>query len=349
MENKKVDVSISIIRLISMILIISCHILQGLKLEAAFWVNVGVQMFFFISGFLYGTKDIDDVKSFYKKRFKRIIIPYIIILIIMLLMEYIVKNKSYAVDVIIGNLLGLQSFFGRVKTLTHTWFISYIIICYAITPIIQKVQLNNVKGIAFVRKLICICLFISILSYFKVTYIIAPWICNYIIGYFYSRYFKKYEHKSMKFNIAFVIITLLLLIFRIIVQYNIINVSWPEIISNNITLIKQWSHVLLGCSICIILYKGLSLLKLKYDIVLKWNDKVSYCIYLVHQIFILYYFSLLKLTPNLALNIIIIFVASILSGAVLYFTQMMIEKLGGIIYNKAIVVYKEKILKNKSN
>ena len=73
MENKKIDVSISIIRLISLILIISCHILQGLKLDSAYWVNVGVQMFFFLSGYLYGQKDITNIKEFYKKRFKRII------------------------------------------------------------------------------------------------------------------------------------------------------------------------------------------------------------------------------------------------------------------------------------
>jgi len=52
-------------------------------------------MFFFLSGFLYGLKNIDDIKDFYKNRFKRVMIPYIIILLIMLFAEYKFNNKKY--------------------------------------------------------------------------------------------------------------------------------------------------------------------------------------------------------------------------------------------------------------
>ena len=216
-------------------------------------------------------------------------------------------------------------------------------ICYAITPVLQKIELKNIKEINFVKKLILVCLFISCLSYFKVTYIIAPWICNYVIGYFYSKYFKRYENKDFKFNMCFVIITLILLGFRIILQYDLLNVSWPNIISSNITLIKQWSHVLLGCSICIILYKILSRIKIKYNFALKFSDKMSFYIYLVHQIFILYYFSLLKLTNNLAINILIIFIASAVSGVLLYYLQMLIEKIIAWIIKNINSKKKEKI------
>lgn len=54
------DLKISVIRLIAVLMIISCHILQGLKYEAAYWVNLGVQVFFFISGYLYGKKEIKN-------------------------------------------------------------------------------------------------------------------------------------------------------------------------------------------------------------------------------------------------------------------------------------------------
>lgn len=67
----KKDISVSVIRLFAMLMIISCHILQGLNNKWAFWVNVGVQIFFFISGFLYGKKDIDNIKTFYVGRLKK--------------------------------------------------------------------------------------------------------------------------------------------------------------------------------------------------------------------------------------------------------------------------------------
>lgn len=46
-EVRRAD--ISWIRFIAMLCIVSCHILQGLEKEAAFWLNVGVQIFFVVS------------------------------------------------------------------------------------------------------------------------------------------------------------------------------------------------------------------------------------------------------------------------------------------------------------
>lgn len=77
------DYSISFVRFIAMICIISCHIMQrdgfstyiyGARIEWAWWFNVGVQMFLFISGYLYGQKDKIDTVSFYKKAFPKILV-----------------------------------------------------------------------------------------------------------------------------------------------------------------------------------------------------------------------------------------------------------------------------------
>ena len=75
------NVAISYIRLISMLMIISCHILQGLNLRLAFWINVGVQIFFFVSGFLYGERVVLNIKDFYIKRTKKILLPTLYIYI----------------------------------------------------------------------------------------------------------------------------------------------------------------------------------------------------------------------------------------------------------------------------
>ena len=44
--------SISTIRAISVLMIFFCHILQGIDSIMAWWLNVGVQIFLFMSGFL---------------------------------------------------------------------------------------------------------------------------------------------------------------------------------------------------------------------------------------------------------------------------------------------------------
>lgn len=50
------DYSVSLIRLIATIFIITCHIMQYLSIELAWWFNVGVQIFLCMSGYLYGKK-----------------------------------------------------------------------------------------------------------------------------------------------------------------------------------------------------------------------------------------------------------------------------------------------------
>lgn len=53
-SGRQMDYSISFIRLISFLLIITCHIQQYLNIVLAWWFNVGVQIFLCISGYLYG-------------------------------------------------------------------------------------------------------------------------------------------------------------------------------------------------------------------------------------------------------------------------------------------------------
>ena len=72
------DYSISCVRLVAMCFIVACHMMQrddfatvifGAHISWAFWFNVGVQMFLFISGFLYGKRDRVDTVSFSKEHF----------------------------------------------------------------------------------------------------------------------------------------------------------------------------------------------------------------------------------------------------------------------------------------
>ena len=79
--NKQRDWTISLIRMISTVLIVTCHFMQYLDLELAWWFNVGVQIFFCVSGFLYGKKRITSPIEFICKNMKKILIPYFCFLI----------------------------------------------------------------------------------------------------------------------------------------------------------------------------------------------------------------------------------------------------------------------------
>lgn len=130
--------NLSCIRLIAMLMIISCHILQGLHLEAAFWLNLGVQVFFVLSGYLYSKKKISNAKEFYVKQYKKIIIPYLVICIIMFILNYCNGYTTFNKFTTLGGLLGFQGWIGSIRNMSHTWFVSYILLCYLITPLLEK-------------------------------------------------------------------------------------------------------------------------------------------------------------------------------------------------------------------
>lgn len=82
----KRDVSIQLIRILSMFLIIiGCHLISefgnDILKKAGQIFNVGVYIFLFISGYLYGDKIIKNKKKWYFKRLKRILIPMYIFMV----------------------------------------------------------------------------------------------------------------------------------------------------------------------------------------------------------------------------------------------------------------------------
>lgn len=312
MEDR--NYSISIIRLISMLMIISCHILQGMKNKWAFWINVGVQIFLFISGFLFGKKKIINNNEFYKKRLTKIFIPYLIVLTIMLVLDILLLKNSYSIKKIIGCYIGFGAFGNSIPILSHTWFVSYIILCYMIVPILQSILNKKTFKNNFILFLLIIFL-IQILQIYKIINIEASWINNFIFGYFYSKCCNEKENERI-FNSFVIILFIITIPFAIIYQEHI-QVNLPKILNSNSQMIMNYGHVILGTVIFITLYKILNHFRIKKSKILDFSDEYSYYIYLVHQIFILKSFSILFLTRQLIINIILILLLSIISGAVI--------------------------------
>lgn len=68
--------AISYLRVLALIMIVSCHFLQKLDNKWAWVLNIGVQIFFLISGYLYGFKQIDNWILWLIKRIRKVYIPY---------------------------------------------------------------------------------------------------------------------------------------------------------------------------------------------------------------------------------------------------------------------------------
>lgn len=312
------DYKISIIRILAMCAIVMCHIFQAKDIAIAFWLNVGVQVFLFMSGFLYGKKQISNSKEWLKKQFIKILVPYYIYITIIMAIYFIFARDSLNIRNVLSVFLNLQLIFAMPKGLGHLWFIPVILICYLITPILYKC-INKKTKYRVIRYTLVIGMIILLQLMFLQNRI-AVGVTNitcYILGYLISHFSitnKKCE-KTMSISIiVLAVISNFAKIFLIQNEYNF----WINVI---IKILVNNSHILLGCAIFIILYKILynvvKILKPKIVNVIDNIDKHCYYIYITHHVFILGSFSMINLTNNIILNIAIILFCIILSSDIL--------------------------------
>lgn len=325
MEKINREGYISCIRFVAMILIIACHILQGLSLEAAFWINVGVQIFFVLSGYCYGGKKIENMKNWYKKQLRKIVVPYIVLCAIFMVILYLFENiglNQYDKFYLFGKLIGFQAWIGTIPYLTHTWFISYIILCYLITPFLQNIHAEKIGSILI--NILVFTLFCQLAASYGIINIDASYIMLYLFGYFFKKAEDSKKQES-KLTILFFVLMMITLPIRILVQYynNLAILKVLDYIHVTPAIFISYHHALLGIVLFLIMQRLFR--KIRYNKFLEISDRFSYFVYLTHQIFILFAFSLLQITENLFVNIILILLAIIISSIGLYYINKFVN------------------------
>lgn len=313
--------NISLARFVAMTAIIICHMLQFYKNELAFWFNVGVQVFFIISGFLYCMVDIKNPTNFFIKAFKKIYIPYLIFVIALIIVYKLGGGKT-------GTLISLESVIrlltctGTIDGLGHLWFVGYILFCYLITPYLQalKEKVITFRLIGILSTIIIIFVGMTTLFILTESYFEPDKIFCYILGYFICIIYFKYGEKILKKILPWItVFTIILCLLRIYSNYIII----PPLKGHS--YITNYSQMILGLFIFISIIYAFS--NIKKNKLLDLSDRYSYYIYLTHHIFILGHFSLMDLTNNPLLNIILVLVCTILSAIILSFLSGKIKKI----------------------
>ena len=134
--------SISAIRAIAMIMIVACHWLQARGNLLAWHFNVGVDVFFALSGYCFGGKDIDDIGAFFKKRFLRILVPFYVFIVLA-----IILFNVFGCNTAIKDILRLFSIQTGVSGFGHIWFVPCILVLYLLTPYLQKLMPLIINGV----------------------------------------------------------------------------------------------------------------------------------------------------------------------------------------------------------
>lgn len=163
MISQSESYAISLVRFIAMVLIVSCHILQSLDNGLAYVLNIGVQMFLAISGYLYGQKIINNWGVWFGKRIMKVYLPFIVFFAICMLLYLFVQPEAIDVVRVTFHVFNLQGLLTRgiISGLGHLWFLSAIMLCYLITPVLQCIKKSppppELNGCPAYRQLYCKC------------------------------------------------------------------------------------------------------------------------------------------------------------------------------------------------
>ena len=283
--------AITIVRVLSMLMIITCHILQGYNQPSAFLFNVGVQIFFLLSGFLYGKIEITSIASFVKKRFVKVYIPFILVVLCCAVIYTIFNIADLSFRNIVPYLFNIQGFIrGGIDGLNHLWFLSVLMACYFVTPIAQKILKYN--SVLFI--VLGILVGVVEFGFVQKMQSNAAWVMLYLLGMFWG----KNENKWI--NIGLIIISLILsfvMLYFLKMEY----LTDPHMMRYSIGL-----HCILALCIVSVLYCSLSKLEICMPKWLQYCNDVSYEVYLIHHIVILGPLSLLLVTPSKAISIVLV-------------------------------------------
>jgi len=318
--GKERDMTISVIRVVSMFMIVVCHIFLALDNELAWWFNVGVYTFIFISGFLFGQKPMGAVITWFKRRVRKIIVPYYIFVLSFLLLVFIARRDLFITPHVIANLLMLNFILPGIGGLGHLWFVPVIIICYLTTPFLDRVRSGQgpVDRRSMFMGLIALLVIAQLATVLTVGIglVILSCVLSYTLGYSISTIHLDPDiddderYRGMGRVVMFIVILAVVLnAIKIVVNY-IIRPDLTGVAADLHLLLDTDAHVLLGAAIFLgsnqllagrlELKEGLALSTIQY------LDGRSYEIYIVHHVLIIGSFSLMALTGFVMVNVSII-------------------------------------------
>ena len=335
--------AISLSRVLGMIFIVLCHIIQyysfipGHSVLAQFF-NCAVSLFIFISGYLYGTKTISGFKKWLVKRWFVVSMPAIIlsvgvIAVLLFAGETVSLNSAiaYLLDAegilfISGNVFG--NLFEAIPSLDTLWFTTVIMLCYLMIPLLQKVT-KKINTDFFSAFIVLSVVAGFVISLFLDKYISLEYFVLFALGYYLGK-IKWLDSINLRIFLICTVIFVVLLLSRVILHHYFDD-------SFIYLQFVAWSHQFIGVWFVIafsfVSRKYYSLVRtISETSVVRLMDKYSYYVYISHGVFCMGAFNVYENIGSLVLATVVFAVGTIALSFVLktitdFFGKLLINKM----------------------
>ncbi len=291
-------------------------------------------MFLFISGWIFSQKKMSI--QVMVKQFLKILIPYYIVALSTYCIWGEYTNSFSIIDVF--KIIILKGY-GNCKGLYHLWFLSYILLAYIITPLIQEIM-NYLIRTNILKLIIGICMIIiSMFIFFELytSHYYAAWMICYVMGIILGSLIIDNNDKLRSFGDVIMhsiyILSITMNLIQVVIDY-LLKKEFIGVYASIYERFCNYSHLLLGITLVMLFrYIYFKLFKNNHIIscMLRGSDKYSYYIYLVHQIFILGTFSVCGIIENKILAIILTLIVVLLFS-------ILLQRISYIINNKILYI-----------
>lgn len=297
--DKEYEYGLGAIRFVAMLCIVICHIFQFCGNRLAFYFNAGVPVFLCLSGYLFGKREIRDLGAFFKSRSLRILVPYYLMLGVILTANAITGTGVSAKE-LLSSVLCQQWYQYSIPFCGHLWYITCILGCYLMIPALQWFCSQLEKKPTCVYWLsFCVGFAVLWLLQFaggKITGV--HYYGVFAFGYFYAAAARQVRRqpKPWMINAAFG--------FSIA---GFLGMYLLELLGFTIPgMVFEYYKIGLAAVSCLFFINNSKRFSGRiWKPLLRFGDKYSYAVYLVHHIFILGALSVLRLTGVFAVNVLL--------------------------------------------
>lgn len=257
--TNRTNYTISLLRIFACAMIVWNH-MSGFMLDGFLnkwnWANTGVQIFFFMSGYLYGGRIIENRAQWITRQSKKIYKPYYLSLVILIPLVFWLDRESLSFINILTALLGLQGFGLQIEGLGQHWFVTYILVCYLLTVfLLSRLRFGQPGGGRFwLCFILCALVFqivtipLAILIKFKSAYIMT-----FVIGYCYKARFSGGQRVREKNTWELVVVIGALL--GIVIRYYLEGIELHGVNERLSDMTNQYIKLLWGCAAFVLFNK----------------------------------------------------------------------------------------------